>query len=152
MSGAEYDFALEFSVRDYECDLQGVVNNAVYLNYLEHCRHEYLKTLGLDFARLHQQGYDLVVTRCELDYRSSLRSGECFVVRLQACQESLLRFAFVQTIHRLPNEDLVLNGKIIGTCLSGGRPSFPAAIKQAFGLDSPEQRAKKTPYRTQSKT
>ena len=137
MSRAEYDFALEFSVRDYECDLQGVVNNAVYLNYLEHCRHEYLKTLNLDFAQLHQQGHDLVVTRCELEYRSSLRSSERFRVGLRPIQESLLRFAFIQTIHRLPNEELVLNGKIIGTCLSGGRPSFPDVIKQALGMAGP---------------
>ena len=39
-------FTLEMAVRDYECDLQAVVNNAVYQNYLEHARHEYLKSLG----------------------------------------------------------------------------------------------------------
>ncbi len=38
----KYEFELEFTVRDYECDLQGIVNNAVYLNYLEHTRHQYL--------------------------------------------------------------------------------------------------------------
>jgi acyl-CoA thioester hydrolase len=34
-------FKLEFEVRDYEYDLSGVVNNAVYQNYLEHARHMY---------------------------------------------------------------------------------------------------------------
>jgi acyl-CoA thioester hydrolase len=28
-------FASEMSVRDYECDMQGIVNNSVYQNYLE---------------------------------------------------------------------------------------------------------------------
>ena len=41
------DFTLTLAVRDYECDLQGVVNNAVYQNYLEHARHQYLQSLGL---------------------------------------------------------------------------------------------------------
>ncbi|RKX91588.1 MAG: acyl-CoA thioesterase, partial [Spirochaetes bacterium] len=26
-------FSIEFKIRDYECDQQGIVNNAVYLNY-----------------------------------------------------------------------------------------------------------------------
>jgi acyl-ACP thioesterase len=40
MNQKQYSFRLEFSVRDYECDLQGVVNNAVYQHYLEYARHE----------------------------------------------------------------------------------------------------------------
>ena len=79
------------AVRDYECDLQGIVNNAVYQNYLEHVRHEYLRSLGLDFARLRAEGHDLVLTRCEIDYRLLLKSGDRFAVRLNASQESRLR-------------------------------------------------------------
>ncbi len=57
----DYDFEIELDVRDSECDLQGVVNNAVYQNYFEHARHRYLTTNGFDFARLHEAGCDLVV-------------------------------------------------------------------------------------------
>ena len=41
----------EIAVRDYECDIQGIVNNSVYMNYCEHARHEYLKTVGIDFVK-----------------------------------------------------------------------------------------------------
>ena len=58
-----YSFKLEFEVRDYECDLSGIVNNAVYQNYLEHTRHAFLKSRGLDFAALEDQGITLVVIR-----------------------------------------------------------------------------------------
>ena len=58
-----YLFKIDFLVRDYECDLQGIVNNSVYQNYLEHARHQFLKTVGLDFSLLFQQGITLVVTR-----------------------------------------------------------------------------------------
>ena len=50
----EYVFTMKMSVRDYECDLQGIVNNANYLHYIEHTRHEFLKHAGANFAELHQ--------------------------------------------------------------------------------------------------
>ena len=43
---AKYIYELPFKVRDYECDLQGIVNNANYQHYLEHTRHEFLTSVG----------------------------------------------------------------------------------------------------------
>ena len=40
---------VDLEVRNYECDLQGIVNNAVFLNYLEHARHQYLLSVGIDW-------------------------------------------------------------------------------------------------------
>ena len=74
------EFSLNLSVRDYECDLQGIVNNAVYLNYLEHARHEFLLANGISFAKLHDDGVDAVVTRSEVDYKKSLKSRDTFTV------------------------------------------------------------------------
>ena len=45
-----YIYELEMKVRDYECDLQGIVNNANYQHYLEHTRHEFLTSVGISFA------------------------------------------------------------------------------------------------------
>lgn len=50
-----YIYELEMKVRDYECDLQGIVNNANYQHYLEHTRHEFLTSAGVSFAGLHEQ-------------------------------------------------------------------------------------------------
>lgn len=124
-----YDFSLEMSVRDYECDLQGIVNNGVYQNYLEHARHVFLKKVGVDFAAYAAQGIHLVVVRAELDYKSPLSSGDRFVVGLNLRRESKIRFAFYQDIYRLPEQSLVLNAKIIGTALNPrGRPEIPTHL------------------------
>ena len=53
MNQENYIFMHEMKVRDYECDLQGIVNNANYQHYMEHSRHEFLETLGVNFGKLH---------------------------------------------------------------------------------------------------
>jgi len=123
-------FSLEMAVRDYECDLQGVVNNAVYQNYLEHARHEYLKSINIDFAALAAQGINLVVTRIELDYKTSLTSGDRFVVEVRLERISPVRIGFRQDIYRLPDRKAVIKGLVIGTALNAkGRPQLPEAMK-----------------------
>ena len=42
----KYIYELKMKVRDYECDLQGIVNNANYQHYIEHTRHEFLTSTG----------------------------------------------------------------------------------------------------------
>ena len=123
-------FSLEMAVRDYECDLQGVVNNAVYQNYLEHARHEYLKSINIDFAELTAQGINLVVTRVEIDYKTSLVSGDRFVVEVRMERISPVRFGFRQDIYRLPDRKAVIKALVTGTALNAkGRPQLPEALK-----------------------
>jgi len=128
-------FTLKMNVRDYECDLQGIVNNAVYQNYLEHARHKYLQSKGLDFAKLHECGHDLIITSCQIEYQKPLRSGDDFSIGLCIEKKGRLRFIFYQEIRR-PNGELVLSGSFVGTCLNrGGRPGFPLHINALFELD-----------------
>ena len=123
-------FTLEMAVRDYECDLQGVVNNAVYQNYLEHARHEYLKSIGIDFAALAAQGINLVVTRVEIDYKSSISSGDRFVVEVRPERLSPVRIGFRQDIYRLPDRKIVVKALVTGTALNAkGRPQLPDELK-----------------------
>ena len=122
----DYQFRLDFEVRDYECDLQGIVNNAVYQNYLEHARHKFLIQKGLDFSSLSERGINLVVIRAELDYLYPLRSGDHFYVGLNLERVSRLRFGFLQDIYLLPDNKPVLKAKIIGTTVNeSGKPFLP---------------------------
>jgi len=127
----EYQHKLEFDVRDYECDLAGMVNNASYLNYIEHARHEYLRSKGINFAELSQKGIYLVVVRIELDFLFSLRSGDRFYVGLNIERVSRLRFGFYQDIYRLPDNKLVLRAKVVGTAVNNhGKPMLPKEFEQ----------------------
>jgi acyl-CoA thioester hydrolase len=122
ISATSYQYELDFTVRDYECDLQGIVNNAVYLNYFEHARHTFLINKNIDFAALHTEGIDLVVSRIEIDYRLSLTSGDHFVVKLNTLREGALKLIFEQDIYKFPENKLVAHAKVIGVGLKHGRP------------------------------
>lgn len=123
-------FTLEMKVRDYECDMQGIVNNAVYQNYLEWARHEFLLSRGLSFAELTARGVIIVIVRAELDYRASLRTGDSFTVSVAARQVSRLKLVFDQEIRRQPAGELVLEAQITATALRDGkRPYFPAELQ-----------------------
>ncbi|MDA8428577.1 MAG: acyl-CoA thioesterase [Geobacteraceae bacterium] len=126
-------FTLELAVRDYECDLQGVVNNAVYQNYLEHARHEYLRSISIDFAALTALGINLVVTRVEIDYKASLVSGDRFVVEVRPERISPLRIGFRQDIYRLPDRKIVVKALVTGAALNAkGRPQLPEALQDVL--------------------
>jgi len=114
-------FELEMRVRDYECDLQGVVNNAVYQNHLEHARHAFLLANGIHFAEVTEQGIHLMVVRAELDYKASLRPNDWFVVQVQLVLEGPAKVAFLQNIVR-KDGTLVSAAKMIGVTVKNGRP------------------------------
>ena len=129
----QYSHELEFKVRDYECDMQGVVNNGIYQNYLEHARHEVLLTHGINFAEMTAAGINLVVVRAELDYKKSLVSNDRFIVRSLLRQVSRIRFEFQQDVFRLPDETLMLAARITGTSVNAkGRPYLPEALSRIF--------------------
>jgi acyl-CoA thioester hydrolase len=137
MNQQTYAFTMEMEVRDYECDMQGIVNNSVYQNYLEHARHVWLKTVGIDFKEFTERGINLVVVRAELDYKSPLQSGDRFAVGLNMVRESPLKFAFYQDILRLPDMKPAIKAKITGTALNGrGRPEIPAELERLMQVSS----------------
>lgn len=128
----EFDFKLEMQVRDYECDIQGIVNNSVYQNYLEHCRHKFLNKAGLDFAQLHNDGINAVVIRAELDYKFPLRPGDDFLVQLKMAKQGRLRVIFHQEVLRKEDEKLMVKAKITAVLTKNGRPVSPDILVEKF--------------------
>ncbi|WP_072531402.1 thioesterase family protein [Bacteroides ilei] len=116
----KYIFELKMKVRDYECDLQGIVNNANYQHYIEHTRHEFLNSTGLNFARLHEEGIDPVVARLNMAFKTPLKSGDEFVSKLYLKKEGI-KYVFYQDIFRLPDMKTVIKSTVEAVCLINGR-------------------------------
>lgn len=131
---SEFIFEYEMEVRDYECDMQGVVNNSIYQNYLEHTRHKYLQSIGLGFAVLTEKQINLMVIRVEIDYKASLKSGDTFISALRMERISPLRFGFVQQINRKSDNKTMVNALVIGTSVNEkGRPELPQELVEVWG-------------------
>lgn len=126
-----YQHKLDLQVRDYECDLQGIVNNAVYQNYLEHARHQFLLRQGVDFVALSKQGINLVVVRAELDYKYPLRPDDKFWVGSSFEKVSKIKFVFNQAIYLQDSERQILQARVIGTAIDHtGKPCRDAMLEQ----------------------
>lgn len=110
-------FELRMKVRDYEVDSEGIVNNACYLNYLEHTRHEFCEGAGLSFRDMRGRGMSPVVSHISIHYRSSLGLGAEFVSRLTLRRKGP-RFLFSQWIET-----------------AGGRPVVDAEVTIVNTID-----------------
>lgn len=119
-------------VRDYECDIQGIVNNANYLHYLEHTRHLFLQKCGLSFAAMHNRGVDAVVARMTLQYRVPLRCDDVIVSRLWIEKQNV-RYVFHQDLFRAGDDTLCLKSKVELVCLIDGKLGISEDYDKAFG-------------------
>lgn len=136
----KYVFETKMEVRDYECDIEGIVNNANYLHYIEHTRHLFLKQCGLSFAEMHRKGIDAVVARMNLQYKVPLRCDDEFISRLNLRKEGL-RYIFQQDIFRAADDKLCFRSSVELVCIVNGRLANSPEYDAVFApfIDSSSQ-------------
>ncbi len=125
-----YECALE--ARSYECDSYGHVNNAVYLNYLEYARIDFMHQAGIRYEQMRARGFGLVVTRVRIDYKSPVFTGERLRVLTAPLEKGKVRCVFSQRIYRA--EELVADAEVTWASVGpDGRP-----VRLPSELDVPE--------------
>ena len=135
----EPHFEIRMEVRDHELDRFGVVNNAVYQNYLEHARHAFLAYREISLSKLLEGNYRPVVTRMELDYVLPLQSGDLFSVQVWLCRITRIKFHFFQQIQKVPSMQTTTRAQVIGTFLGpNNRPVIPDGMKSLLTLENSE--------------
>jgi len=126
-----YIFELKDKVRDYECDLQGIVNNANYQHFLEHCRHEFLLSHGISFADLHDRGTDAVVARLTMQFKLPLRSGDEYYSKLWIKKDGI-KYVFMQDIFRASDMKLSVRAQVESVCVVNGQLSDSPELNEIF--------------------
>ena len=120
MKDMDFIFETNMMVRDYECDIEGIVNNANYLHYIEHTRHLFLKERGLSFAEMHNKGVDAVVARINMQFKVPLRCDDEFYSRLALKKEGI-KYIFYQQINRASDNKLCFRANVELVCLVNGK-------------------------------
>ena len=126
----DYVYSLPIKVRDYEVDAEGIVNNANYLHYLEHTRHEFCQQAGLSFREMHRLGLDPVVTHIDIHYIRSLGLGDSMVSKLALSRRGPV-FVFRQDIFT-PDGEPVVRATVDIASFENGRISRGEALAEAF--------------------
>ena len=120
---------IEFAVRYYETDAQGVVHHAVYLQYFELGRVEFLRAMGYDYASLEREGIYLVVTEVNCKYLRPCRFGE--TVRLLTEVEKVTAARIFHRYQVFGNSDtLCVRGRSALACIdpSGTPQRLPESL------------------------
>ncbi len=125
-------FEHRMKVRDYECDVQGHVNNANYQHYFEVTRHEFLEQVGLNFYQLHLEGIDAVVARVDIRYKIPLIGMDEFLCTVTRIERQNVKYIFHQEIIRLRDNALCAKAKIEVVNLVNGKLSKPEVFDEAF--------------------
>lgn len=131
MENADYIFSFEIAVRDYELDSEGIVNNAIYLHYLELTRHEFCRWAGYSFKQMSADGIIPVLSRVEIDYKTPLRSGDTMLSCLWV-EKKGVRFVFHQDIYNMHTGEVAVNAVVSVVCLEDGKLSRGDKLFNAF--------------------
>jgi len=128
-------FIWKSEVRAHELDVQGIVNNAHYFCYFDHARTLVIRDLGVDWAALSQDGFNLVLAKAEIEYKSSLKAFQTFQVETTIELEGKLKLIFNQRIFN-DEKRLICIGKNTVVCVNQ-TTSKPIAIQAIEGLKIP---------------
>lgn len=114
------------TVRTYECDSYGHVNHAVFVNYLEHARVEFLKAASFDYPGLVAAGFATVISRLEISYLAPAYAGDHLAIETEPKSIQRLSGIFRQTIRR--DATSIAEAEIRWCVVNpAGRPARPPA-------------------------
>jgi acyl-CoA thioester hydrolase len=126
------------SIRTYELDFYGVVNNAVYLNYFEEARLDFLRQLGIDFFKMVAEGIVPVVARAVVEYKIPIRGGDRIVVKGEVARlgGSSMEMRYLLT-SQISGKDMAHGETVLVFINKRGRPTrIPEAFRAALAAFS----------------
>jgi acyl-CoA thioester hydrolase len=121
-------------VRSYECDSYGHVNNAVYLNYLEYARHQYLKEIGLSITELRAAGYGILVAQILIRFKRPAVADDELTIHTRPLKKSRVCGVLAQRI--LHGVEEIADAEVKWACVDAqGRPAPLPGRFQREGLE-----------------
>ena len=117
-------------VRYAETDRMGLLHHANYLVYFEQARTELLRSFGLTYRDLEDQGYLLVLTKVEVRYKRPARYDDLLTIRTREERTTAVRIDHSYEVLR--EGQLIAEGTTTLACVDReGRPqALPEALRR----------------------
>jgi len=106
-SNTLYSHEISLRTRYSETDQMGIVYHANYLQYLEMGRVEWLRSLGVSYKDLEDQGWLLPVIRAELDFKKPATYDEWLTIKTTLVKPPQVRISFQYEIRNEAQELLI---------------------------------------------
>ncbi|MGI5070820.1 acyl-CoA thioesterase [Treponema pectinovorum] len=119
-------------VRPYECDSYNHVNNAVYLNYLETARMDFLEKIGFKYDELFNAGYYLFVTHVDIHYKVSAKMHEELEIQTKPVKMGAVSGTMHQIIKK-PDGQISAEADVTWACVN--KEAKPSKIPQEFMVE-----------------
>lgn len=120
---------IELEVRSYELDSYNHVNNAVYLNYLEYARMEFLRRINFDYTGLFEAGYMVYVTHIDIRYKYSARLYDKLFIDVSSLKLGKLSGVFQQTIRNQEGQ-VCVEAEVSWACVD--KTGKPAKLPERY--------------------
>jgi len=127
-------YATRIRVRSYEVDVEGHVNNAVFVHYLEHGRTRAMEEFGIPFQAWVDRGLYIVVTRLDMRIHAPAFMGDELEIRVTPINLQRVKGAFHQEILNLTRGNKAVTATVYGAIVDRrGKPvKIPAEFRKAF--------------------
>jgi acyl-CoA thioester hydrolase len=121
---------ISIRVRYAETDRMGLLHHANYLVYFEQGRTELLRSLGLTYKELEDQGFLLVLSKIEIQYRSPARYDDLLTLRTTVIRTTAVRIDHGYQLFR--DEKLLAEGTSTLACVDreGKLQELPAFLRK----------------------
>lgn len=126
--------ALDLIVRSTEIDVNGHVNNAKYLEYLEWGREEWYEKVGLSYEGFLKLGLQTVTVNVTINYRKECRQGDEITVVTSPEKVGRTSYVLTQEIFNKKGElcaDALVTSVTIDESTRQSRP-VPEELRKYF--------------------
>ena len=113
-------FDLSIQVRYAETDAMGVVHHSSYFVWLELARVEWLKSLGIDYKSMEQEGFFLPVVQADLIYKLPAFFDDSLIIKLFP-PEDFQRARFTLKYEIFRQDDLIAKGFTVHAFINSQR-------------------------------
>lgn len=120
-------------VQFYETDAQGVLHHSNYFRLFEEARGELLRSLGVPYSKLREEGYEVVLLEAECRFKKPILYDEevCVEIRLDSMDRYFFGFSYRLSVEN----DLRAEGKTKHCFVREGRlTSIPKKVRELFDV------------------